>query len=112
MAKVYFGPWEHSPCGELTEDRRTLWFTDFNELREVDVDWWTNNPLALDVIEPENIMLWCGGEWRPMPEACDRLLPGWREDEDVSRKSPGKLALACDLVVAMIRFDVIPGESR
>lgn len=100
MVKVYFGPFKHSPAPEMPLDERRLWLTEFDRLKGLDVDVWTNNPLMLDAFEPSHVYLWLGetAGWVTLPEAVARLLP---EHETIPRlrgAPPGCLALLCERV--------------
>lgn len=100
MVKVYFGPFKHSPAPELPLDERRLWLTEFDKLKDLDVDFWTNNPLVFDSFEPSQVYLWLGevAGWVTLLEAADRLLPQHETIPRLRGAPPGCLALLCERV--------------
>jgi hypothetical protein len=105
--RVYFGPYKHSPAPELPIDERFLWLTDFHLLRGMERDFWTSNPLQLDPFEPDQIRVWVDERWQPLPDAMDKAMDGWRDDEVIAKMPPGKHALA---VVALLVWNASIAE--
>lgn len=110
MVKVYFGPYRHSPADELPHDERRLWLTDFHLLRGVTDDFWTNNPLALDMFTPAQVHLWFG-RWLNLDQAMAELAPAM---PDIERKAlatlpPGKLALSLEV---LWRLRAVSNQAR
>lgn len=97
MIKVYFGPFKHSPAGELGLDERRLWFSDFGLLKGYDQDFWTNNPVVLDMFQPDQIHVW-QGHWIALSAAADELMPERYANEKLRQLPPGRLAMACELL--------------
>lgn len=97
MIKVYFGPFKHSPAPPLGRDEATLWFPDFGLLRGYDRDFWTNNPIILDVFDPAQIYLW-QGRWVALSTARDELAPERHVNEQLQKLPPGRQAMACELL--------------
>jgi hypothetical protein len=99
--KVYFGPHKHSPAPELFGDERLLWLDEFDKLRGYDRDFWTNNPLMLDMFEPAQVRFWYEDRWQPLPEVADKVLPDWRENEAMGAFGAGRLAMTVELISKM-----------
>ncbi len=98
--KVYFGPFKHSPVDELPLDERRLWFTDYHLLRGVERDFWTSNPLMLDVFDRKQVFLWVDESvgWVDLNIAAILLMPEKAREPMVEKLTTGKLALALDLM--------------
>ena len=110
MIKVYFGPYKHSPAPELQHDERRFWLTEFHLLRGVTSDFWTNNPLMLDLFRPEQVHVYFD-RWYDLGAAVVRLAPMIPEKERARLVAlpPGKLALALEMIW---RLQLIRNEDR
>lgn len=95
--RVYFGPHKHSPAPELPLDERLLWPPDFHLLRGFDNDFWTSNPLHLDVFEAGQIMLWHNGAWVTLSEAGERIMPKWQHPQSPMRGKNSQVAVLCQM---------------
>lgn len=98
MIKVYFGPKKHCPADELPRDERFLWLSEFDLLKGMDQDFWTNNPLMLDFFDKDQIMLWSAGGWQPMSLIVREFLPGFVENGALAKMSPALLAVVAEQV--------------
>jgi hypothetical protein len=107
MIKVYFGPYCHSPAPALPPDECYLWFPEFHYLKGFDRNFWTSNPMHLDVFDPSQIMVWQSDKWVALTAAADALMPHRHQDDDLKDLCPGRLALACELLYAFERFKAI-----
>lgn len=96
MIKVYFGPWKHSPVGQLKGGEATFAIGEFHLLRGYDQDFWTNNPFVLDCFNPKQIMVW-DDKWIPLDEAVGLKLPG-SEVDVCARLNPGRQALVVETI--------------
>lgn len=102
MIKVYFGPLRHSPAPELPLNERVLWVMDFHLLRGFDRDFWTSNPLHLDVFDEGQVMLWVEGRWRILSNLADDIWPDRAHRMDLRALSVGRLALAALFTAELI----------
>jgi len=94
--KVYFGPYEHSPAGELPVELRLLWLPEFDQLRQVERDFWTPTCQHLDAFGIEQVMVWRRNEWVPLSEDADRLIPHRHASEGLRNLPNGNIAIACE----------------
>ena len=100
--KVYFGPYKHSPAEELPLDERLLWLTDMHLLHGVERDFWTSNPLHLDVFRREQVRVWLGELrcWCELGAAAALILGKQGEPNQIDQLPNGKLALGLELAKA------------
>ena len=97
MIKIYFGPYKHSPAQPLGLNEATLWLDDFGLLRGYDRDFWTNNPLHLDMFPPDQIQVW-QDRWLPLPEALAAVTTSDLDRERIKQLPPGRQALCGELL--------------
>lgn len=101
MIKVYFGPLRHSPAPELPLNERVLWVMDFDLLRGFDRDFWTSNPLHLDLFDQSRIYLWDDDRWWPLSTVAEMLWPDLEERPELLALSNGRLALAAYFLIEL-----------
>jgi len=97
MIKVYFGPYRYSPAPPLGNGEATLWFPDFGLLRGYDRDFWTNNPMHLDLFDPAQIYLW-QDQWVALSTARDDLITEAHVRKAIRELPPGRQAMACEIL--------------
>lgn len=93
--RVYFGPFKHSPVDEAPLDERLLWLDDFHQLLGLDRDFWTSNPMVLDVFERSQVMVWLENQsiWMDLESAILMRLGAAADAPVLGSIKNGHLAL-------------------